>query len=46
MLTTKQGSIDWVGLPIVVALLGVQDVDTLVHQLMTIKFHKPPTEQD
>jgi hypothetical protein len=45
MLTTKQGSIDWAGLPFVVSLLGVQDIDTLVKQLMTIKFHKPP-EQD
>lgn len=41
MLCTRQGSIDWAGLPLVAALLGVQDIDTLVRNLMTIKFHKP-----
>jgi len=44
MLSTRQGSIDWAGLPTVAALLGVQDLDTLVHHLMTIKYHKPPEQ--
>lgn len=39
------GSIDWAGLPMVAALLGVQDIEALVRRLMTIKYHQPP-EQD
>lgn len=46
MLSTRMGSIDWAGLPWVADLLGVQDLDALVRHLMTIKFHKPPTEKD
>lgn len=35
------GGIDWAGLPVVVEVLGVTDVDRLVRQLVTIReFHK------
>jgi hypothetical protein len=32
-----QGSIDWAGLPMVVGLLGVEDIDGLVLRLKAIK---------
>lgn len=38
MLTTGQG-IDWSGLPIVVGLMGIADVDGLVTRLQVIKAH-------
>ena len=33
------GAIDWAGLPMVCAVLGVADVERLLHDLMTIKAH-------
>lgn len=33
------GGIDWSGLPIVVALLGIDDPERLMHQLLVIKGH-------
>ena len=39
------GSIDWSGLEVVAALLGVDDVDGLINDLMVIKSHKPESEQ-
>jgi hypothetical protein len=41
LLANGMGGIDWAGLPMVAALLGVQDVDALVHRLFVIKTHKP-----
>jgi hypothetical protein len=43
LLATGTGAFDWAGLPIVCALLGVQDVELLIDRLMVIKLHKPPT---
>jgi len=42
ILGTAQGDIDWRGLEIAVELLGVQDLDTFVRHLLTIKHYKPP----
>ena len=38
------GCIDWAGLPLVVELLGVADLETFIHRLMVIKTHKPTKE--
>ncbi|MDT7836453.1 hypothetical protein [Aquabacterium sp. OR-4] len=40
------GGIDWAGLPMVVAWLGVVDVDGLIHRLLVIKQHSPPDAPD
>jgi hypothetical protein len=37
-----QGGIDWAGLPLVVAWLGVQDLDSLLTRLLVIKTHERP----
>ena len=42
LLATGMGGFDWQGLPLVVALLGVQDIELLLHRLQVIKTHKPP----
>lgn len=45
MLANGNGGIDWAGLPTVAALLGLDDIATLVHRLMTIKNRpRPGTE--
>lgn len=44
-LSNGQGGIDWAGLPFVVELLGISDVEALIHRLKVIKAHRPP-EQD
>jgi hypothetical protein len=36
------GGIDWNGLDFVTELLGVQDVEALVHRMAVLKLHKPP----
>jgi hypothetical protein len=33
----SQGSVDWAGLPMVVGLLGVEDIDGLMMRLKAIK---------
>lgn len=35
------GGIDWSGLPVVVELLGITDLDHLVAGLQVIRCHKP-----
>lgn len=35
------GGLDWAGLPIVVELLGVDDIDALLLRLSVIKHHRP-----
>jgi hypothetical protein len=37
MLANGMGGIDWAGLPMVAALLGVEDVESFARQLMVIK---------
>lgn len=41
MLSNGTGSIDWAGLPMVAAVLGIDDLETLIRRLMTIKHHRP-----
>jgi hypothetical protein len=40
-LANGAGGIDWAGLPLVVELLGIDDIADLMHGLVTIKLHKP-----
>lgn len=40
------GGLDLAGLPLVVELLGVVDVEALLDRLLTIKTHKPPKDND
>lgn len=39
------GGIDWAGLPIVVELLGVGDVERLLRRLKLIKNYRSPKEE-
>ena len=41
MLANGMGGIDWSGLPLAVEMLGVSEVEALVHRLVIIKSHKP-----
>lgn len=36
------GGLDWAGLETVVTVLGISDVEPLIHRLKTIKLHRPP----
>lgn len=38
------GGLDWAGLPLVVELLGIDDIDALINRLAAIKHHRPPEE--
>lgn len=40
------GGIDWAGLPVVVELLGIADIDHLVAGLQVIRCHKPGKPDD
>lgn len=40
-LSNGAGGIDWAGLGVVVELLGVADVERLVHDLQVIRHHRP-----
>lgn len=39
------GGLDWAGLPYVCELLGVQDVEGLMHRLLVIKTYRPEREE-
>lgn len=43
-LANGMGGLDWAGLPLVCAWMGVEDVDGLVQRLLVIKTHKPPDQ--
>ena len=45
LLANGMGGLDWAGLPLVVALLGVDDVEAFVDRLLVIKTHKPPEDR-
>lgn len=45
-LSTDGGSIDFAGLPLVVELLGIDDVEGLLLRLLVIKHHAPPTDTE
>lgn len=40
------GGIDWSGFELIVQMLGVADVEGLIHRLYTIKMFKPDTPPD
>jgi hypothetical protein len=40
------GGIDWAGLPLACAWLGVRDVDGMLQRLLLIKTHDPKRNQD
>lgn len=46
MLTNGMGAIDWAGVEVVSALLGVPDadLDLFIHRLMLIKQYRKPGE--
>lgn len=39
------GGLDWAGLPVVVELMGIDDIEALVTRLAAIKNHRPPDEE-
>lgn len=41
MLANGTGGLDWAGLPLVAALLGIDDLAAFVLRLTTIKNHRP-----
>lgn len=41
LLANGMGGIDWAGLPLACAWLGVRDVDALLQRLLLIKTHDP-----
>lgn len=46
LLSNGMGGLDWAGLPIVAAYLGISRVEPLLHALAVIKAHKPPRADD
>lgn len=46
MLANGMGGIDWAGLPMVAALLGVDDIETFSRHLMTIKRYRPERTEE
>lgn len=38
------GGVDWAGVPLVMAHLGLTDVDALMQALATIKTYQPPKD--
>lgn len=45
-LATGMGGLNLAGLPLVVELLGVTDIEGLLWRLHSIKTHKPPKADD
>lgn len=44
LLADGNGGIHWAGLPYVVELLGVRDLEALLDRLLVIKLHRPPEQ--
>lgn len=44
LLSNGMGGLDWAGLPTVIALLGIDDPEPFIHQLMVLKTHRPPEQ--
>ena len=42
MLGNGMGGIDWAGVPVVLQMLGVQDVEDCLHRMMVIKSYSKP----
>lgn len=45
LLANGMGGIDWAGLPLVAALLGIDDAEDLIHRLGVIKNHRAHTPE-
>lgn len=43
-LENGSGGIDWQGLDLVAELLGIDDIETLIDDLLVIKQHRPPQQ--
>lgn len=41
LLANGMGGLDWAGLPVVAAVLGIADIESLVDALGVIKAHRP-----
>lgn len=46
LLSNGMGALDWSGLPIVCALLGVTDIEGFITRLSVIKSHRPDAEPE
>lgn len=46
LLANGMGGVDWAGLDVVVEMLGVRDVEGLVHRIGVLKLHRPPAPGD
>ncbi len=44
-LSNGSGGLDWNGMPVVIEHLGIKDVEGLLHRLVTIKTHRPRSEE-
>lgn len=42
LLSNGMGGLDWSGLPFVVQMLGIEDVEALTDALLVIKTYRPP----
>jgi hypothetical protein len=40
-LSNGHGGLDWAGLDVLAATLGIRDIESLINRLITIKLHKP-----
>lgn len=45
-LANGSGGVDWAGFELVVGMLGIEDIEGLVHRLLIIKTHKPPDDSE
>lgn len=46
LLANGSGGIDWAGLPVICAYLGITDVEPLIHAIGVIKSHRPASDSD
>jgi hypothetical protein len=46
LLGNGMGGIDWAGLPFVIELLGIQDIEMFIERLTVLKLHKPPPGEE
>ena len=40
-MSNGHGGMDWAGLNLMAALLGIENIESLVNRLLIIKLHKP-----
>lgn len=46
LLSNGMGGLDWAGLPLVAAYLGITRIEPLMHAMGVIKAHRPATHDD